>query len=117
MSRIWWTSCWKESRAVTGGSAATAIGIGDLGAWATHRHIATAEKSTTTAQEWAARLASGPTRAIALTKQLVNASLESDRATAFAAEAAAQEINMTTADAQEGVASFKERRDPTYQGR
>jgi 2-(1,2-epoxy-1,2-dihydrophenyl)acetyl-CoA isomerase len=70
-----------------------------------------------TAQEWAARLASGPTRAIAMTKQLVNASLESDRATAFAAEATAQEINMTTADAQEGVASFKERRDPTYRGR
>lgn len=70
-----------------------------------------------TAQEWATRLANGPTRAIAMTKQLVNVSLESDRATAFAAEATAQEINMTTADAQEGVTSFKERRDPTYRGR
>ncbi|MFF7280553.1 enoyl-CoA hydratase-related protein [Streptomyces griseorubiginosus] len=70
-----------------------------------------------TAREWAARLAAGPTRALALTKQLVNASLDSDRATAFAAEAAAQEINMTTADAQEGVASFVERRSPEYRGR
>jgi 2-(1,2-epoxy-1,2-dihydrophenyl)acetyl-CoA isomerase len=70
-----------------------------------------------TARAWAARLAAGPTRALALTKQLVNASLESDRATAFAAEAAAQEINMTTADAQEGVASFVERRSPEYRGR
>ncbi len=35
---------------------------------------------------------------------------------AFAAEAAAQEINMTTADANEGVASFVERRDPTVPG-
>ncbi|MFF7761209.1 enoyl-CoA hydratase/isomerase family protein [Streptomyces griseorubiginosus] len=70
-----------------------------------------------TAREWAARLAAGPTRALALTKQLVNASLDSDRATAFAAEATAQEINMTTADAQEGVASFVERRSPEYQGR
>ncbi|MFF2505075.1 enoyl-CoA hydratase/isomerase family protein [Streptomyces sp. NPDC058067] len=70
-----------------------------------------------TAEEWATRLANGPTRAIALTKQLVNASLESDRATAFAAEAAAQEINMTTRDAQEGVASFRERRDASYEGR
>ena len=43
-----------------------------------------------TAGEWAARLATGPTRALALTKQLVNASLDGDRATAFAAEAAAQ---------------------------
>ncbi|WP_346265737.1 enoyl-CoA hydratase/isomerase family protein [Streptomyces griseorubiginosus] len=70
-----------------------------------------------TAREWAARLAAGPTRALALTKQLVNASLDSDRATAFAAEATAQEINMTTADAQEGVASFVERRSPEYRGR
>ncbi|MFJ4832421.1 enoyl-CoA hydratase/isomerase family protein [Streptomyces sp. NPDC088747] len=70
-----------------------------------------------TARGWAERLATGPTRALALTKQLVNASLESDRATAFAAEAAAQEINMTTVDANEGVASFVERREPKYRGR
>jgi 2-(1,2-epoxy-1,2-dihydrophenyl)acetyl-CoA isomerase len=70
-----------------------------------------------TARDWAERLATGPTRALALTKQLVNASLDSDRATAFAAEAAAQEINMTTEDAREGVASFVERRSPEYRGR
>ena len=75
------------------------------------------EELARTARAWAERLATGPTRALALTKQLVNASLDSDRATAFAAEAAAQEINMTTADAQEGVASFVERRSPEYRGR
>ncbi|MEU0246838.1 enoyl-CoA hydratase-related protein [Streptomyces sp. NPDC006235] len=69
-----------------------------------------------TSRAWAERLATGPTRALALTKQLVNASLDTDRATAFAAEAAAQEINMTTADAQEGVRSFVERRSPAYRG-
>ncbi|MGW5849203.1 enoyl-CoA hydratase/isomerase family protein [Streptomyces sp. NPDC055254] len=68
------------------------------------------------AREWAERLAQGPTRALAMTKQLVNASLEVDRATALAAEATAQEINMTTADANEGVASFVERRTPKYRG-
>ena len=51
-----------------------------------------------------------------LTKWLVNRSLDSDRATAFHDEALAQDINMTTADAQEGVASFVERRDPDYRG-
>ncbi|MFJ2898056.1 enoyl-CoA hydratase/isomerase family protein [Streptomyces sp. NPDC087218] len=71
---------------------------------------------TKTAQAWARRLADGPTRAIALTKQLVNASLDADRTTAFAAEAAAQEINMTTRDANEGVAAFVERRAPEYRG-
>ncbi|MBD0746367.1 enoyl-CoA hydratase/isomerase family protein [Streptomyces sp. CBMA152] len=68
------------------------------------------------AGEWAQRLATGPTRSIVLAKQLVNASLDGDRTTAFAAEAAAQEINMTTQDAQEGVASFVERRTPKYRG-
>ncbi|MFJ9104653.1 enoyl-CoA hydratase/isomerase family protein [Streptomyces sp. NPDC102405] len=75
------------------------------------------EELTKTAREWAERLAGGPTRALALTKQLVNASLDSDRATAFAAEAAAQEINMTTQDAREGVSGFVERRSPEYKGR
>ncbi|MFD9603048.1 enoyl-CoA hydratase/isomerase family protein [Streptomyces sp. NPDC059970] len=74
------------------------------------------EELTATARAWAQRLADGPTRAIALTKQLVNASLDSDRATAFAAEAMAQEVNMTTQDANEGVASFVERRTPKYRG-
>ncbi|MFI1453350.1 enoyl-CoA hydratase/isomerase family protein [Streptomyces roseus] len=70
-----------------------------------------------TARSWAERLAQGPTRAVALTKQLVNASLDGGRAAALAAEAIAQEINMTTADANEGVASFVERRSPKYLGR
>lgn len=72
------------------------------------------EKTTHT---WADRLAASPTRALALTKQLVNASLDSDRAAALAAEAAAQEINMGSADAKEGVAAFVERRGAVYRGR
>ncbi|WP_145876225.1 enoyl-CoA hydratase/isomerase family protein [Streptomyces sp. BK340] len=70
-----------------------------------------------TAREWATRLAAGPTRSLALTKQLVNASLDVDRATAFAAEAAAQEINMTTEDAGEGLRAFVERRSAEFRGR
>ncbi|MFJ2392769.1 enoyl-CoA hydratase/isomerase family protein [Streptomyces sp. NPDC087843] len=75
------------------------------------------EELERTARAWAERLAAGPTRALALTKQLVNASLDTDRTAAFAAEAAAQEINMTTTDAKEGVASFVERRGARYRGR
>ncbi|WP_412103897.1 enoyl-CoA hydratase/isomerase family protein [Streptomyces californicus] len=74
------------------------------------------EELAALAGEWAGRLAAGPTRALALTKQLVNASADSDRSAAFAAEAAAQETNMTTRDANEGVASFVERRAPRYRG-
>jgi 2-(1,2-epoxy-1,2-dihydrophenyl)acetyl-CoA isomerase len=67
-------------------------------------------------EAWAARLAVAPTRALALTKWLVNTSLESDRATAFQNEAVAQEMNMGTVDANEGVAAFVERRTPAYRG-
>ncbi|MEY9872254.1 2-(1,2-epoxy-1,2-dihydrophenyl)acetyl-CoA isomerase [Streptacidiphilus sp. MAP12-33] len=67
--------------------------------------------------EWAGRLAAGPTRAYALTKALVHASLDGDRAASFAAEATAQEINMTTRDAQEGVRAFVERREALFEGR
>ncbi|MGW3149905.1 MULTISPECIES: enoyl-CoA hydratase/isomerase family protein [Streptomyces] len=74
-------------------------------------------ESDKTAREWAGRLAAGPTRALALTKQLVNASLDADRASAFAAEAAAQEVNMTTQDAREGLRAFVERRSPEFRGR
>ncbi|EFH31440.1 enoyl-CoA hydratase/isomerase family protein [Streptomyces pristinaespiralis] len=70
-----------------------------------------------TAREWSARLAGGPTRALALTKHLVNTSLDADRAASFAAEATAQELNMATRDAQEGVASFVERREARFEGR
>lgn len=66
--------------------------------------------------EWAGRLAVAPTRALALTKALVNRSLDGDRATAFGEEATAQELNMSTADANEGVAAFVERRTPAYRG-
>ncbi|MBT2446810.1 enoyl-CoA hydratase/isomerase family protein [Streptomyces sp. ISL-43] len=79
--------------------------------------VVPAEELEETARAWAERLAQGPTRALAMTKQLVNASLDGDRATALAAEATAQELNMTTADANEGVASFVERRTPKYLGR
>ena len=69
-----------------------------------------------TVAEWAGRLAAGPTRSIGLTKWLLNRSLDSDRATAFHDEAVAQELNMGTQDANEGVQAFVERRDPTYRG-
>ena len=74
------------------------------------------EELEATAAEWAGRLATGPTPAISLAKSLLNRSLDVDRATAFAAEAAAQEIAMTSEDAAEGVRSFVERRPPVFRG-
>ena len=69
-----------------------------------------------TAAEWAARLAAGPTVAIGLGKRLINRSLDGDRSASLAEEAMAAEINMTTADGQEGVRAFVERRKPVFRG-
>ncbi len=68
------------------------------------------------ATEWAERLASGPSRSFALTKWLVNRSLDTDRATMAHEEAVAVELNAATEDASEGVASFQERRPPQWKG-
>ena len=78
--------------------------------------VVPADELAATAAAWAGRLASSPTRSLALTKWLVNRSLESDRAACFADEALAQELTMTTADANEGVQAFVERRDPVFRG-
>ncbi len=68
------------------------------------------------AAEWAERLARGPSRSFALTKWLVNRSLDADRATMAHDEAVAVELNSATADAAEGVAAFQQRRPPQWKG-
>ncbi len=69
------------------------------------------------AEELAVRLAAGPTVMLALTKRLLAVSSESDRQRAFEQEAWAQEMVSRTADLQEGLASFAERREPRFLGR
>ncbi|WP_253861528.1 enoyl-CoA hydratase/isomerase family protein [Mycobacterium asiaticum] len=69
------------------------------------------------AEELAKRLAAGPTVMLTLTKRLLSVSSESDRYRAFEQEAWAQEVVSRTADLQEGLASFAERRNPKFLGR
>jgi 2-(1,2-epoxy-1,2-dihydrophenyl)acetyl-CoA isomerase len=69
-----------------------------------------------TVTEWAERLASLPTKAIGLTKMLINRSFESSRQTSFAEEAWAQELVTGTEDSREGMLSFAERRPPQFKG-
>lgn len=68
------------------------------------------------ATDWAERLAESPTRALMLSKWLLNRSLDSNRLGAFEDEAWAQEMASYTQDFQEGVAAFKERREVQYRG-
>lgn len=70
-------------------------------------------------QVWRTRalaLAGGPTRAYALTKQLVNAAAELPLADYLAAEADAQGAAGRTQDHLEGVAAFVEKRPPRFRG-
>jgi 2-(1,2-epoxy-1,2-dihydrophenyl)acetyl-CoA isomerase len=79
-------------------------------------HVAPQTETMSTALALARRLAAGPTRTLGATKRLINHALEIDRDTALAEEAWTQESIMTTADAQEGVSAFLERRTPVFRG-
>ena len=80
-----------------------------------NRVVAAAELAGV-AGEWAGRLASGPSKTHMLSKWLVNQSFDSDRQTMAEYEAWAVEANSRTNDAGEGVASFRERREPEWRG-
>jgi 2-(1,2-epoxy-1,2-dihydrophenyl)acetyl-CoA isomerase len=66
--------------------------------------------------DFAGRLATAPTTAIAFTKRLLNDSPDTDRAGAFVAEAMAQEIQSYAHDSTEGVQAFVEKRPTNYTG-
>jgi 2-(1,2-epoxy-1,2-dihydrophenyl)acetyl-CoA isomerase len=68
------------------------------------------------ARALAERLANGPTRTLAMTKRLVNRAMDLDRDSALLEETWAQELVMTTEDAQEGVRAFVERRETSFKG-
>ena len=64
----------------------------------------------------AARLAAGPTRALGLSKRLLNASFETDLASALELEGAYQSLATASSDLVEGMAAFRDRRDADCTG-
>ena len=78
--------------------------------------VVPADELEAATREWAERLAAGPTKAIGLSKWLLNRSLDVDRTTHFGEEAMVQDLIMTSFDANEGVNSFKERRPTEFKG-
>jgi 2-(1,2-epoxy-1,2-dihydrophenyl)acetyl-CoA isomerase len=69
------------------------------------------------ADELAQRLAAGPTRSLGLSKLLLNASFETDLAHSLDLEGAYQSLAATSSDLAEGMAAFRDRRDPDFTGR
>jgi 2-(1,2-epoxy-1,2-dihydrophenyl)acetyl-CoA isomerase len=64
----------------------------------------------------AARLASGPTRAIGYAKRLINDAEDASLESSMAMEAGFQELAGRTDDHAEGVAAFGEKREPRFVG-
>jgi 2-(1,2-epoxy-1,2-dihydrophenyl)acetyl-CoA isomerase len=79
--------------------------------------VVPSDRLAAASRELAERLASGPTRAIGLTKRLVADAEDATLAESLAAEAALQDVAGRTEDHAEGVAAFAEKRDPAFRGR
>jgi len=74
------------------------------------------EQLMTTAHELGLRLAKGPTKAIGLTKRILNRSISSDLETVLQYESYAQETAGLTKDHFEAVKAFFEKRKPSFSG-
>jgi enoyl-CoA hydratase/carnithine racemase len=70
-----------------------------------------------TAQEWARRLADGPTLALGMTKRMVNNEWNMDLLSALEAEAQAQALLMMGNDHRVFYEAFKEKAQPKWTGR
>jgi 2-(1,2-epoxy-1,2-dihydrophenyl)acetyl-CoA isomerase len=92
------------------------LSAADCERWGIANRVVPQADLAAAADELASRLAAGPSKAIAMTKWLVNRSHESGRHTAFEEEAYAQELVTATGDSTEGIAAFVERRQPGFRG-
>lgn len=92
-------------------NAETALHIGLV-----NRVVETPEAAVAMAQEWAARLASGPAFAHAMTKQMIEAESTMGLDEAIEAEAQAQAICMAHPDFREAYEALVAKRAPRFQG-
>jgi 2-(1,2-epoxy-1,2-dihydrophenyl)acetyl-CoA isomerase len=94
-----------------GASGAEAVGLG-----LAYRCLPTGEELDAAASDLAARLAAGPTRSLGLSKALLNATFETSLSASLEREGQAQAMATTSPEMAEGMAAFKERRQPDFPG-
>jgi 2-(1,2-epoxy-1,2-dihydrophenyl)acetyl-CoA isomerase len=85
-------------------------------AWGLVSEVFEADAFAARVAERAAELASGPTRAIALTKRLYHEAATATLEEQLELEAEAQAEAAKTGDFREGVAAFGEKREPRFSG-
>ena len=67
--------------------------------------------------DWARRLAEGPTLALSMTKSMLNNSMAVSMEQALEDEARSQTANFGTRDTREALTAFAEKRSPAFEGR
>ena len=116
-------ACKRLSRQVGNGRAKELIFTGDtIDAQEAYRiglveHLHPKEQVLPEALKLAQRLADGPILAIAMAKQAINRSWDSDPETALEFEAIAQTLCLVSEDHQETIKALAENRKPEYKGR
>jgi 2-(1,2-epoxy-1,2-dihydrophenyl)acetyl-CoA isomerase len=95
-----------------GCSGAEAVDLG-----LAYRYVDDTDGVAATAEDLVTRLAAGPTRALGLSKQLLNASFETDLTTALEREGAYQSLATASSDLVEGMAAFRDKRNARFEGR
>jgi 2-(1,2-epoxy-1,2-dihydrophenyl)acetyl-CoA isomerase len=92
-----------------GASGAEAVSLG-----LAYRCLPDADELAKEASALAARLAAGPVRSLGLSKQLLNATFESNLSESLDREAQAQAMAAVSAEMAEGMAAFSEKRSPDF---